>query len=162
MAKKVPKKISKYFILDEFTRSRTAEARKLKNVPNKQQLEVITFVAKSVADPLREASGGPLIIRSGFRSPAVNKSVGGVATSYHQYDNGQWAFDCVSTVLSLNELMEKLISLNLPITKAILELDEGVLHIQGEVPQYLARDIISGKKIYVPWSDYKKSGKVIA
>ncbi len=36
-----------------------------------------------VLQPLRDAWGAPLSINSGYRCPAVNKAVGGVATSQH-------------------------------------------------------------------------------
>ena len=34
-------------------------------------------------DPLRQAWGRPIIVNSGYRSPAVNRAVGGVPNSQH-------------------------------------------------------------------------------
>lgn len=35
-------------------------------------------------DEIREGYGKPIIINSGYRSPELNKAVGGVVQSYHQ------------------------------------------------------------------------------
>ena len=38
---------------------------------------------EQLLDPIRAAWGGPISINSGYRSPALNKAVGGVSTSQH-------------------------------------------------------------------------------
>ena len=40
-------------------------------------------LAVKVLQPLRDAYGKPITVNSGYRSPLVNKSVGGVPTSQH-------------------------------------------------------------------------------
>ncbi len=154
------KKISENFWLSEFLRSRQADASKIVNKPNIEQISTINWVSKNVAQPLRDAIGDALNITSGFRGPKLNKLVGGVEDSYHTYKDGYFAFDCHAPSLSLIALLEKLSALSLPITKAIIELDQGVLHIQGIKPQYLVRDVIDGKKIYAFYDDYKISGRI--
>jgi uncharacterized protein YcbK (DUF882 family) len=42
-------------------------------------------LAVNYLDPLREAWGSPITITSGYRSPELNKIVGGVSNSAHQY-----------------------------------------------------------------------------
>jgi len=153
-------KIAKNFKLSEFTNSRTAEANGLSNRPGAEVIERIKWVATSVAQPIRDALGASLSITSGYRSPEVNALVGGVKDSYHTYSDGRWAFDCHAPSVTLEALMDLIISLSLPLSKAILELDEGVIHLQGERPQYLARDIVRRKKIYVSYESYKKTGKI--
>lgn len=153
-------KVAPNFMLSEFTLSRAAEANSLSNKPTAEVVERIKWVAENIAQPIRNAIKAPLSITSGYRSPKVNALVGGVETSYHTYSDGRWAFDCHAPSLTLNALMDVIISLSLPLGKAILELDEGVIHLQGERPQYLARDIVRNKKVYVTFESYKKTGKI--
>ena len=143
--------MSKFFKMEEFTRSRTAEALKIKNTPSKAQKELIEWVMVEIADRIREKIGGPLYITSGFRSEKLNRAVGGVEDSYHSYNDRKWAFDCVAKELSLDSLMETIISLSLPVDKLILESDQGCVHVQGKRPDYLYREVISGKKIYTQY-----------
>lgn len=76
---------SKYFKLSEFEASDTAKAKKIDNsipvkyVPNVQEL------VTTILDPLRIAWGSGIHINSGYRSPALNKAVGGSQTSAHSY-----------------------------------------------------------------------------
>jgi hypothetical protein len=73
----------KYFTIEELTRSKTAEARGIKNVPNEaERLNLIALVG-AVLDPLRERYGKPIIVTSGYRCKQLNKSVGGVTSSQH-------------------------------------------------------------------------------
>lgn len=153
-------KVAPNFMLSEFLTSRTAEANGIPNTPTAEVIERIKWVAANVAQPIREAIKVPLSITSGYRSPKVNAMVGGVEDSYHTYQEGRWAFDCHAPAVTLEGLMDTIISLNLPLGKAILELDEGVVHVQGERPQYLARDIVRAKKIYVTYESYRKTGKI--
>ena len=73
----------KYFTIEELTRSKTAEARGIKNMPNEaERLNLIALVG-AVLDPLREAYGKPICVTSGYRCAALNKRVGGVTGSQH-------------------------------------------------------------------------------
>ena len=73
----------KHFTLSELTRSSTAEARGLKNIPNETQREALISLVEHLLDPLRDAFGEPIRVLSGFRSQEVNRLVGGVPTSQH-------------------------------------------------------------------------------
>ena len=75
-------KIGKYFSLAEMCASDTAKAKGIKNQPSVVEVVNLTLLCTKVLDPLRKANG-PIIISSGFRSVALNKAVGGVATSQH-------------------------------------------------------------------------------
>lgn len=72
-----------YFRLEEFTRSDTATRLGISNVPNTEQVLNLCVLAACVLEPVRKWYGKPFVITSGFRSPALNKAVGGVSTSYH-------------------------------------------------------------------------------
>lgn len=73
----------KYFTLKELTRSDTASARGIDNSPTKEAQANLEALVDNVLDPLREAWGKPLTVTSGYRSPKLNKAVGGSSTSDH-------------------------------------------------------------------------------
>ena len=64
-------------------RSQTADARGISNKCNIEQADNIQRLIAEVLDPLREAYGKPIRVTSGFRSPELNKAVGGSRTSDH-------------------------------------------------------------------------------
>lgn len=77
-------RLTKHFTLEEFTRSATAENYRITNNPTLQELSNLIQLCKEVLEPLRAHLNAPIIITSGYRSPLVNKLVGGVANSQHQ------------------------------------------------------------------------------
>ena len=73
-------KLSEHFVLGEFTRSNSHS--NIYNVPTHEAIYNLKNLCKWL-EVLRERSGGPVRINSGYRSPQLNKKVGGVATSNH-------------------------------------------------------------------------------
>lgn len=73
----------KYFTIEELTRSTVAAARGIPNVPGENEREALEVLTLALLDPLREICGKPIYVNSGYRSPALNKAVGGVANSQH-------------------------------------------------------------------------------
>lgn len=73
----------KYFTLEELTRSAVAAARGIPNIPGENEREALEVLVLALLDPLRELWGKPIYVNSGYRSPALNKAVGGVANSQH-------------------------------------------------------------------------------
>lgn len=72
-----------HFKLSEFTRSKTAEAGGIKNIPPADVLPHLQRLAEGL-ERIRAMIGGcPIVILSGYRSPELNKAVGGVANSQH-------------------------------------------------------------------------------
>ena len=82
-------RLSDHFTLGELTKTNT----KIKNVPNEAQVENLKRLCgwleqlrrRPTPSPslLREGSEEPIIINSGYRSPEVNRAVGGVPDSNH-------------------------------------------------------------------------------
>ena len=75
-------KLSKNFTLQEFTKSQTATRLGLDNEPNRTHLSNAKELFKWVVQPVRDHFG-PTVINSGYRGPALNRAVGGSATSQH-------------------------------------------------------------------------------
>lgn len=73
----------KHFTIDELCRSDTARSRGIDNTPTEEVRKNLTELVGNVLDPLREWYGKPIYINSGYRCPALNKAVGGVASSQH-------------------------------------------------------------------------------
>ncbi|MGA2337046.1 MAG: D-Ala-D-Ala carboxypeptidase family metallohydrolase [Terriglobales bacterium] len=75
--------ISEHFTLEEFSFSETAARLGLDNTPIPTVITNLDLVA-AVMERIRTLLGDrPIVVRSGYRSVAVNKAVGGVATSAH-------------------------------------------------------------------------------
>jgi hypothetical protein len=80
-------KLSKYVSLAEVIRSDTAKRKGIDNSPTEEHLENLKVICEEVFDKVREHFGVPLFISSGYRSAALNKAIGGSATSDH--NNGR-------------------------------------------------------------------------
>jgi zinc D-Ala-D-Ala carboxypeptidase len=75
--------ISKHISYKEGVYSRTATRLGIKNNPNAEQMENMITIAEEVFEPLRAYVGGPIKINSFFRSPELNKAIGGSTKSQH-------------------------------------------------------------------------------
>ena len=77
--------LSEHFKLQELCKTKTG----IENVPNEAQVENLKRVCQWLEklrkrwNDLYGEGDDPIVINSGFRSVAVNKAVGGVATSNH-------------------------------------------------------------------------------
>ena len=73
---------SEYFTLAELTASNTAIRRGINNVPTGAALQALTYTASRM-DSVRKLLGHPIRASSGYRSPALNKVIGGSNNSAH-------------------------------------------------------------------------------
>ena len=77
--------LSEHFKLEELCKTKTG----IENVPNEAQVENLKRLCRWLEQLRRRwndlygEGDDPIVINSGFRSPAVNKAVGGVSTSNH-------------------------------------------------------------------------------
>ena len=67
----------------EGTFSATATRLGINNVPDKEALMNMQIIAKKIFQPLRVYVGGPIKINSFYRSPKLNKAIGGSTRSQH-------------------------------------------------------------------------------
>lgn len=79
--------LSPHFTLDEFINSPTAKAKGISNSPTAEHLKNMIELAQAILEPVREHFGKPIKINSGYRSPELNKAIGGASSSQHC--NGQ-------------------------------------------------------------------------
>jgi len=76
-------KLSEHLELSEVIRSESAKRNGISNMPMPDHIENFKILATKVFEPIREHFGVPIRISSGYRSAALNKCVGGSATSQH-------------------------------------------------------------------------------
>ena len=75
--------ISKHISDKEGVYSITSIRRGIDNTPNKKQLQNMQLLADEVFEPLRTWVGKPIKVNSFFRSPELNKAIGGSSKSQH-------------------------------------------------------------------------------
>ena len=76
-------KISDHITLSEGVNSYTAKRKGIENIPDEYQITNMYILAHKVFEPLRKWVGGPIKINSFFRSPELNKAIGGSSKSQH-------------------------------------------------------------------------------
>lgn len=117
----------KYFTIAEMTRSDTADRLGIDNRLPKDLLPNVENLITEVLDPLREWYGKPITVNSGFRSPALNKAVGGSATSDHMQGR---AADITGGSPAENKKLFNLVqSLGLPFDQLIDEKNFAWVHV---------------------------------
>ena len=73
----------KYFSIEELVKSASAERLTIDNTPPRAAQRMLTILVEQLLDPIRRRYGAPIIVTSGYRCPALNTAVGGVANSHH-------------------------------------------------------------------------------
>tara|TARA_B100000427_G_scaffold328425_1_gene341500 strand:+ start:1601 stop:2092 length:492 start_codon:yes stop_codon:yes gene_type:complete len=113
--------LTKNFGYQEMIKSSTADRLGISNDATREHVINLVNLCNFILQPVRDEFG-PIRINSGYRSPALNKAVGGSKTSQHC--NGQ-AADFESTRIS-NPDLAKWIEKNLIFDQLILEFYDGV------------------------------------
>ena len=75
-------KLSRNFTLNELTRSGTAQRRGIDNEPTDAHLDNLQRIVDEILQPMREDLG-PIRVTSGYRSPKLNRAIGGSSRSQH-------------------------------------------------------------------------------
>ena len=129
----------KYFTLEEFKRSRTADLQGIDNTIPVATRENIERLVREVLDPLRQAWGRPLIVNSGYRCPQLNAAVGGSRTSHHL--RGMAADITTGNAVDNRKLFQLVQDLHLPYTQLIGESNFTWLHISHD-PADIRRQVL--------------------
>ena len=116
-------KLSANFSLRELTKSSTAQRKGIDNfVEDKEVFNSLKKLTKNILQPIREHYDIPFAPNSGYRSPKLNKAIGGLSTSQHCL--GQ-AVDIEIPTIS-NEEVFNFIREELKFDQVILEYYDGV------------------------------------
>lgn len=107
--------LSKNFNLAEFVVTGTG----IENIPGPKEIENLRLLAIYILQPARDYLGVPIIINSGYRSPAVNAVVPGSAKN-SQHQTGQ-ASDIHVPGMTNEQLIEVIRKLKLPYDQLIDE-----------------------------------------
>ena len=147
--------LSKNFSLKELTKSETAIRRGIPNEPSAEQIENLKTLVENVLQPLRDYFNLPLVVNSGYRSPAVNTLIGGSATSQHM--KGE-AADIVIPTVDLKDVYLAIMG-NLPYDQLIYEFDSWI-HVSFNFIKNRRQNLIaekkSGKTVYRTYqNDFK-------
>lgn len=117
----------KYFTFDELSRSDTATRLNIDNTPSPAARSNLAALVDNILDPLREAWGKPITVNSGYRCPALNKAVGGSATSQHM--SGQAADITTGNKVDNARLFQLVQDLGLPFDQLIDEQGFEWIHV---------------------------------
>ena len=71
-------KLSEHFTLGELTKT----SHKVYNIPSHEAIENLKRLCVGL-EALRERAGAPIVINSGYRSPQLNRKIGGQPNSNH-------------------------------------------------------------------------------
>ena len=142
--------LSKNFTLAELVRSYEGERKGVDNTASPHIISNLLLLAQDILQPIRDKHG-PVTIKSGYRSPTLNRLVGGSVTSDH-VEGLAADIECAS--LS-NYALAKWCKDNLKFEQLILEFytpgdpKSGWVHISyGKKQQCLTAVKENGKTIY--------------
>jgi hypothetical protein len=147
--------LTKNFTLHEMTKSEIALRHGLDNSPTTEAITNMKLLAEQVLQPVRDHFATGVKVNSGYRSPRVNRAVGGSATSDHV--KGQAADIEIPGVP--NAVLAEWIKDHLKFTQLILEFytpgipDSGWVHVSYDPTnlkgQCLTAQRKNGRTVYM-------------
>lgn len=142
--------ISPHFQLEEFTRSKTANEKGIKNVPDLEQIQNITALCKTILEPVRKHFGKAVYITSGYRSLELNKAIGG--SKYSQHIKGE-AADFVVKDIPVSNVFDYIIHHKILFDQCIYEKKGGsewihISHKRNRREKLLATPDETGRMVY--------------
>lgn len=111
--------LSPNFSLEEMVYSATALRHGLDNTPSAEAEDNLYKLCNEILEPTRELLGNPMVIDSGFRSPAVNVAVG--STSKHSDHLDGNAADFVPLGMDLRAAFDRIRTSDIPFKQVIIE-----------------------------------------
>lgn len=147
-------KLSKHFSLNEFLRSETGDRLGIDNVPSDDDIENMKMLCDGLLEPIRSMVQSSIFISSGYRSPTLNRQIGGSSTSDHCLGK---AADFVVRGKNCRDVAHLIINSGMVFNQLILEYPSenqpnGVwLHIsfkEGNKREVLTVRKINGNRVY--------------
>lgn len=136
-------KLSDNFSLIEFTKSQTAERKGIENTPNEIQKIAMESLCENILERVRSSFGKPVMINSGYRSPALCEAIGSKSTSQHC--KGEAADIEIYGVSNYD--LAKYIENNLNFDQLILECWDGIEPNSGWVHVSYVNDTSNRKDV---------------
>ena len=121
-------RLSKNFVLSEITRSNTSKRLGIGNGPNKEHLQNIQRLVSKLIQPMRDALG-PIRISSGYRSPNLNRAIGGSTKSQHCKGEALDLQFWNDSKISNKELYDWVLESGIEFDQMINEFDFAWIHI---------------------------------
>lgn len=112
------------FTLEELVVSQEAKRNGLDNTPEKGIFKTLIKTAENMEEVRSALGNNPIIVSSGYRSPAVNVAVGGSVNSQHM--KGEAVDFTCPKFGSPEDIVRKIISSNIRYDQLILEFDSWV------------------------------------
>jgi hypothetical protein len=132
--------LSTHFTLAEMTVSQEAVRRGLDNRPKQEHISNLQRLCNDILEPLRAKIGKPIIVSSGYRSPAVNAAAGGSSTSDHMEGK---AADIIVPGMTPLQVCQVIATINLPFKQCINEFNAWC-HVS--IGPQAKRELLSAKK----------------
>jgi hypothetical protein len=136
-------KLSENFSLIEFTKSQTADRKGIENTPNEIHVLALESLCHNILERVRSAFAKPVMINSGYRSPALCEAIGSKSTSQHC--NGEAADIEIFGVSNYD--LAKYIENNLNFDQLILECWDGIEPNSGWVHVSYVDDVSNRKDV---------------
>ncbi|NBA93830.1 D-Ala-D-Ala carboxypeptidase family metallohydrolase [Pseudomonas sp. R5(2019)] len=132
--------LTKFFTLDELTVSETAARKGIDNQPDALVLARLKRLA-AFLEEIRGLVKRPILVSSGYRSPSLNRLIGGAARSAHM---SGLAADISAPGVSPRELAALIADSDLEFDQVILEFDRWV-HV-GLAEGTARRQVLTARK----------------
>lgn len=113
-------KLTEHFTLEEMCHSQTAIREGVDNTPDPDSMSNLLNTAVGL-EKVRELLGKPIFISSGYRSPRVNKRVGGSNNSQHMV--GQAADITCHSYGTAKQVAQAIVESDILFDQCILEFD---------------------------------------
>lgn len=132
--------LTPHFTLAEMTLSQVANREGIDNTPDSQAIANLVQLCQTL-EVVRELVDRPILVSSGYRSPALNRKVGGSTASAHTRG---LAADITAVSLTPRELARRIIDSGLAFDQLILEFD-GWIHL-GLAEKRQRREVLTIRK----------------
>ena len=130
-------RLSRNFLLSEFTKSDTATAKAIDNTPPPEHLANLRVTALGLEQVRALLDDRVVHITSGYRSPALNRAVGGVANSAHALG---LAADFTVEGMTALQVCQRIRDSRIAFDQLIYETSRGVAHLSFD-PARLRREV---------------------
>lgn len=119
--------MAQYFTIGELCKSDTALAKGITNTPDNTTIERMNALMDECLDKVRALWGKPIGVNSGYRSPELNRAVGGAKNSQHI--RGEAADITTGCKADNKRLFEMICASDIPFDQLIDESGYRWLHI---------------------------------